>query len=350
MISLFRKIRKSLMEQNKIRTYILYAIGEVALVMIGILLALQVNNWNEQRKTENLADAYLRNVQQDLLSSVEILTYIESYIARKDSLFHRYEEMLAQELNNQSIDTGDRHALIMNMTYPLLTYSKNGYNQLLSIDDKLSETNREILKDLTDLYRSGGRTLDLVVDQLGQKVEEESSDLVTMSWYFNWSAAQDSNPDTLTAEFIDYALNDPMKRNRMAAYHKTLKDQLYRFGLGYGLGAKMMYKSISKQLGDETLPDAINILPLEQDMIERIQGRYVTVNGGVSVNLEYGPGGVLQMKRGDDTFNLYQTSATRIVGLNELGLLQYESFEIESDSTLVIGGLQRHNIPLFRAD
>ena len=42
------------MEQNKIRSYILYAIGEIALVMVGILLALQVNNWNEQRQQADL--------------------------------------------------------------------------------------------------------------------------------------------------------------------------------------------------------------------------------------------------------------------------------------------------------
>ena len=50
MLRFLRHIRKKLMEQNKISSYLFYAIGEIALVMIGILLALQVNNWNEQRK------------------------------------------------------------------------------------------------------------------------------------------------------------------------------------------------------------------------------------------------------------------------------------------------------------
>ena len=45
MLRIFHHIRKTLMEQNKVRSYVLYAIGEIALVMIGILLALQVNNW-----------------------------------------------------------------------------------------------------------------------------------------------------------------------------------------------------------------------------------------------------------------------------------------------------------------
>lgn len=49
MLRFFRQIRKKLMEQKKIRTYLFYAIGEIALVMIGILLALQVNNWKSYK-------------------------------------------------------------------------------------------------------------------------------------------------------------------------------------------------------------------------------------------------------------------------------------------------------------
>ena len=51
MINFFRKIRKQLADDNKPLKYIRYAIGEIVLVMIGILLALQVNNWNEDRKS-----------------------------------------------------------------------------------------------------------------------------------------------------------------------------------------------------------------------------------------------------------------------------------------------------------
>ena len=50
MIKFFRKIRYDLMEKNKTGKYLKYAIGEIVLVMIGILLALQINNWNERRK------------------------------------------------------------------------------------------------------------------------------------------------------------------------------------------------------------------------------------------------------------------------------------------------------------
>ena len=49
MIPFFRKIRKKLADDNKPIKYLRYAIGEIVLVMIGILLALQVNNWNQNK-------------------------------------------------------------------------------------------------------------------------------------------------------------------------------------------------------------------------------------------------------------------------------------------------------------
>lgn len=52
MIKFFRNIRQHLLSENTFSTYLLYAIGEIILVVIGILIALQINNWNEGRKVE----------------------------------------------------------------------------------------------------------------------------------------------------------------------------------------------------------------------------------------------------------------------------------------------------------
>ena len=60
MIKFFRKIRYDLMEKNKTGKYFKYAIGEIVLVVIGILIALQINNWNEQRK-QNSQERYILN-------------------------------------------------------------------------------------------------------------------------------------------------------------------------------------------------------------------------------------------------------------------------------------------------
>lgn len=68
MITLFRKIRQKLLSQNRITQYMAYAIGEIFLVVIGILIALSINNWNEANKNTKREYAFLTNLQQDLRS------------------------------------------------------------------------------------------------------------------------------------------------------------------------------------------------------------------------------------------------------------------------------------------
>jgi len=66
MIGFFRKIRKKLADDNKPLKYMRYAIGEIVLVMFGILLALQVNNWNEERKDREKEQKVLETLAYNL--------------------------------------------------------------------------------------------------------------------------------------------------------------------------------------------------------------------------------------------------------------------------------------------
>ena len=69
MIKFFRKIRYDLMDKNKTGKYIKYAIGEIVLVMIGILLALQVSNWNQDRKDSISERKILNNINRDFIQN-----------------------------------------------------------------------------------------------------------------------------------------------------------------------------------------------------------------------------------------------------------------------------------------
>jgi hypothetical protein len=75
MFSFFRRIRKGLLESGATRKYILYAMGEVLLVMVGILLALQVNNWNEWKKDrareKEILNELMLTVDQNLMAMEE---------------------------------------------------------------------------------------------------------------------------------------------------------------------------------------------------------------------------------------------------------------------------------------
>ena len=66
MIKFFRHIRKSLLMENKTSKYFKYAIGEIILVVIGILIALQINNWNENRKLKLQENTYYCKIFEDL--------------------------------------------------------------------------------------------------------------------------------------------------------------------------------------------------------------------------------------------------------------------------------------------
>ena len=73
MINFFRHIRKDLMEKNKTGKYLKYAFGEIILVVIGILIALQINNWNEDRKTNSIKQSYYSQI---IFKCVLILYFI----------------------------------------------------------------------------------------------------------------------------------------------------------------------------------------------------------------------------------------------------------------------------------
>jgi len=72
MIKFFRKIRQSLITENKFSKYLLYAVGEIVLVVIGILIALQVNDWNENRKENLIGDKLKLKLYQELLITNEL--------------------------------------------------------------------------------------------------------------------------------------------------------------------------------------------------------------------------------------------------------------------------------------
>ena len=79
MLKFFRKIRKKLANENKPLKYLRYAIGEILLVVIGILIALQVNNWNEVHKLKKVEIKILNELKADVAFSIIELDTVVSY-------------------------------------------------------------------------------------------------------------------------------------------------------------------------------------------------------------------------------------------------------------------------------
>ena len=73
MIKYFRKIRQKLLIENKFSKYLIYAIGEILIIVIGVLFAVQINNWNQSRKVEALEKSVLTDLRNELNANISQL-------------------------------------------------------------------------------------------------------------------------------------------------------------------------------------------------------------------------------------------------------------------------------------
>lgn len=102
MLRIFRKIRQLLLAENKIRKYLLYAIGEILLIMIGILLALQVSNRNEKQKDSRAENAYLKKMRADIETDIEEFeTAIRLDSLNLEAIRHLLQKFKTEELFTQ---------------------------------------------------------------------------------------------------------------------------------------------------------------------------------------------------------------------------------------------------------
>lgn len=102
MIKIFRKIRQNLLMENKTGKYFKYALGEIILVVIGILIALQINNWNTHRIERSKEDSYLVNLKRDLNNQMQMIErnlsgeeYIYNSLSKVKSNFDKHKKFRA---------------------------------------------------------------------------------------------------------------------------------------------------------------------------------------------------------------------------------------------------------------
>ena len=132
MFRFFRKLRQELLIENRFRKYTQYAVGEILLVVIGILIALQVNTWNEERK--NTSD--LRIALQTLSTEIETnKSYLDRQVNRIESGLDNIEYFM-HELNapdQSTVPDSVITELIRNIaTFTLTPLRRNAYGNLIN--------------------------------------------------------------------------------------------------------------------------------------------------------------------------------------------------------------------------
>ena len=99
MLKLFRKIRKKMLTENKFSNYLLYSVGEIILVVVGILIALQINNWNQDRIAHKETEVLLSNLKLEVEENIKDLKAQQNVLkVRKD-----WADFILKSLDDQKV-------------------------------------------------------------------------------------------------------------------------------------------------------------------------------------------------------------------------------------------------------
>lgn len=156
MIKFFRKIRQQLVVQNKFNRYLLYAIGEIVLVVIGILIALQLNNWNQNRINNLQATNSLYNLKAELQKNIADLekldsTYLSYEISTSKGIKMLNSNLLVKDLI--SLDT------LIKTRYTIFPITKSTYQELINTGSFYNIKNEKLKSEATKLYLEGDRKM-----------------------------------------------------------------------------------------------------------------------------------------------------------------------------------------------
>lgn len=158
MINFFRKIRKKMADDNKPLKYLRYAIGEIILVVIGILIALQVNNWNETRIEQKRINQYAKSLVQDLKSDIEMLK-ISQFQAKKKFIYIDSLRKYVSITPYSDLSNTDLYVIAHDIIYRPYLWNRSTLNELKNSGGLRYITNDSLQKKLV-AYESFSNHLD----------------------------------------------------------------------------------------------------------------------------------------------------------------------------------------------
>lgn len=234
MLPFFRKIRWRLAANNQFFKYSRYAIGEIILVVIGILIALYINNWNEQRKEREKFDQLLVEVENELIINIKhCRSVLNNYLFRQDSIANivLYNDLTYDDYRRNpslgSLVEGGRHPAIIT----------DAYDKLLEINGLLSPIQDSIRTILTQFYQVRGEIYDtgervILISRQNRKENKK------FSWYNDW-IKQIPNEDR-----ISYLVDNPSYKKNVAEYIHEQMDWLRPDIEEFEIDGRKIYNSI----------------------------------------------------------------------------------------------------------
>ena len=212
MLHFFRKIRRELLANSQTIRYLKYGIGEIILVVIGILIAIQVDNWNEERiAAENTKQLFIQ-VSDELVQNIKNVDRIIDLYLEKDSL---YFKVLNRKVGPEDYETNPRLFLFAFEWYRTGLMDED-FNALIAEKNNLTELQDSLFSELKDLYGTRKYNTDQD-DRMINDAHLDWRDRIAneQPWWSNYVKSwgyTDENKDKI----IEYALTDPIYLNKLA--------------------------------------------------------------------------------------------------------------------------------------
>jgi len=270
MIKFFRKIRQNLLSEGKTGKYFKYALGEIILVVIGILIALQINNNNEVRKNHKNVIENLKTIQQELLLDINKASEVIISYNIKDSLICR---VLNSKVTATDYKKNSRYISLTTRNY-LLKIHKNGFEKLESKIDILPEKYDKLFEKLNTIYLEEVPIIEMRNQLMRNYASSTKENYVkNYEWYIDYSFGK------VNDESINYFMNDGFYKNTVARYRELLIDNLLISVQKFRENAIISYNEISSLLSsDSAVTDNTKGFNLKNETLKKYTGKYVFPN------------------------------------------------------------------------
>jgi len=157
MLSVLRKVRKQLLAKGSIYSYMLYAIGEILLVVIGILIALGINNWNENRKDRIAEQQILQSLHEEFIQNKQILKVAMEGANKSITSCYDLMELMREVPTQKQIKLADS-LIYLSIEHNAFNYSNNTFTEIV----QAGKISMLLDNDLKSQLFEWGRTLNNV--------------------------------------------------------------------------------------------------------------------------------------------------------------------------------------------
>jgi hypothetical protein len=248
-MKIFRKIRQQLLTENKISKYLLYAIGEIALVVIGILIALSLNTAKEKKanntKITNILKEVQIDIEKDIKKSIQTFDDYMFFDSIQELIFKNYYTF-------EDFRTG--RAITLGHSYYDFLIHTNGYDNLIRNLNILPENYKPLLTSLDKLYVARKTNIDVYNTRIRNTVYNHITYTLKQPWAHEWTLSIPNN------EATEYFLYDPLYKGHLLNY-KNDRSNIFKISNQYRIDAVGTYNSIVKLLNNKvSIPEIIGLI------------------------------------------------------------------------------------------